>query len=108
MGNTKTSVVSSNLSAALESIRFEKRLNKKQFAELAQIKQSDYSSICTGKKLPSFIDLDNICTNIGVPLIVVIIKATCESKDCTPEKKRLVREITPLMNQVVELLYHTK
>ena len=108
MGKTKTSVVSSNLGAALESIRFEKGLNKKQFAELAQIQQSYYSNICTGKKIPNITTLYNICTNIGVSLIVVIIKATYESKDCAPEKRRLTREIIPLVNKAVELLYQTK
>lgn len=108
MENNKQSVVSSNLGAALESIRFEKGLNQIEFAELGGISQGHYSDIKKNKKIPNINTLEKFCNNIGVPLVVVILKAMFEDQNCSAEKRRLVREIKPLIDKVTEILYPDK
>lgn len=94
-----------NIAETLESIRLEKRLNKGKFAELCGISKSFYSEIINAKKNLNVTTLEQICSNINVPIEIFILKAINEDKIKDPERRRLVREIKPHMEKITDLLY---
>lgn len=97
-----------NISETLESIRMEKRLNKSEFSNLCGISNSFYSEIIGKKKSLNLDTLEKICERIKVPIDVFIFKAINEDAIEDENKRKLVREISPLMNKIADLLYSEK
>lgn len=94
-----------NIAEALESIRFEKRLNKTEFSKLCGVSNSFYSEIINNKKSLNLDTLEKICSNIEVPIEIFIFKAINENKIEDENKRKLIREIRPLMNEITDILY---
>jgi transcriptional regulator with XRE-family HTH domain len=94
-----------NVAETLESIRMEKRLNKTNFSKLCEISNSFYSEIINNKKSVNIETLEKICTNIKVPIEIFIFKAINEDNIKDETRRKLVREIKPLMNEITDLLY---
>ncbi|QTE21088.1 helix-turn-helix domain-containing protein [Polaribacter cellanae] len=94
-----------NIAETLESIRLEKRLNKGDFADKCGISKSFYSEIINKKRNLNVTTLEQICSNIDVPIEIFILKAINEDKIEDPERRRLVREIRPHMKKITDLLY---
>ncbi len=94
-----------NIAETFESIRLEKRLNKKEFAQLAKISAPFYSEIIKGKKNLNITTLEEICTRIEVPIEIFVLMAINENKIDDPERRRLVREIRPHMEELTKVLY---
>ncbi|MGB0950257.1 MAG: helix-turn-helix domain-containing protein, partial [Marinirhabdus sp.] len=94
-----------NISDTLESIRMEKRLNKGEFASLCGISNSYYSEIIKKKKSINLETLEKICEKIKVPIDVFIFKAINENAIEDENRRKLVREIQPLMSKITDLLY---
>ena len=97
-----------NISEALESIRLEKRLSKTEFAKKCDISSSFYSEILHKKKSLNIETLEKICINIEVPIDIFIFKALNENSIKDEDKRKLIREIRPLMNEIAKILYSEK
>ena len=94
-----------NISETLESIRREKHLSKGEFAHLCKISGSFYSEIIRKQKSINLDTLEKICTNIKVPIEVFIFKAINEDAIEDVNRRKLVREISPLMDKIANYLY---
>jgi transcriptional regulator with XRE-family HTH domain len=94
-----------NISETLESIRLEKRLNKKDFSSLCGISNSFYSEIINNKKSLNLDTLEKICSRIEVPIDVFIFKAINENAIEDDNRRKLIREIRPLMDKIADFLY---
>lgn len=94
-----------NIADTLESIRFEKRLNKTDFSNLCGISNSFYSEIIKNKKSINLETLEKICANVNVPIEIFIFKAINENNIEDENRRKLVREIKPLMNEITDALY---
>lgn len=99
-------IVKENLGKTLESIRQEKGLSKMEFSKLGKISQSYYSELIHNKKTPNLETMEKFCNNIKVPLYILIFKAMQEDNIEHNEKRKLVREIEPLMNKISAILYN--
>lgn len=94
-----------NIAKTLESIRQEKGLNKKEFSSKCGISNTFYSDIINRGKSLNLESLTKICYNLEVPIDIFIFKAINEDCIEDPAKKKLIREIKPLMNEITNLLY---
>lgn len=89
----------------IKSIRLEKELKQVELARLCNISKSYLSEIESNKKKPDLEILEDICNALKVPIHVFMFKAINENEINEPGKKRLVREIKPLINKIAEALY---
>ena len=94
-----------NIADTLESIRMERRMNKTDFSALCGISNSFYSEIINNKKSINLDTLEKICLNVDVPIEIFIFKAINENKIEDENRRKLVREIKPLMNEITDALY---
>lgn len=94
-----------NIAETLESIRMEKRLNKTEFSQLCGISNSFYSEVINNKKSVNIETLEKICTKIEVPIEIFIFKAINEDKIVDENRRKLIREIRPLMDEITDALY---
>lgn len=106
MENLNNSSLRLNIPETLESIRLEKRLSKAEFANRCNISASFYSEILHKKKSLNIETLEKICINIEVPIEVFIFKAINENEIKDEGKRKLIREIRPLMNEISNILYN--
>lgn len=94
-----------NLSETFESIRYEKRLSKSEFAELCGISASFYSEIIHKKKSLNFDTLLDICKRIDIPIYVLLIKALNEQSLEHADDQKLVRELKPIVDKMINEIY---
>lgn len=91
---------------AIASIRKEKELKQVELAKLIGITNSYLSEIENDNRNPDLVMLEKICNALDVPIAVFILKATNEADIRDPSRKRLVREIKPLLDRITTKLYN--
>jgi transcriptional regulator with XRE-family HTH domain len=94
-----------NLGNTLTAIRKERGLTQTKVAIQAKISNGYLSEIEKNKKTPDIETLDAICKVLKVPIPILLFKAVNEESIIDPDKKRLVREIKPLFEQITKALY---
>lgn len=97
-----------DIAQTLESIRAEMQLSKKEFADKCGVKQSFYSEIIHEKRTIKLNTLQKMCERIEIPLDIFIFKALRENSIQNPKHKRLIREISPLIDEIASELYFQK
>ncbi|GGI58476.1 helix-turn-helix domain-containing protein [Winogradskyella haliclonae] len=95
-----------NIAEALESIRLERGVNKKEFSRQCGISNTYYSDILNRGTSLNVETLNKICESLEIPLDVFFFKALNEDTIKDPTKKKLIKEIRPLMNEIADLLYN--
>lgn len=90
---------------AISSIRREKELSQTELARKANLSNSYLSEIEANKRTPDLNVLKKIADALGVPIELLMIKAVNEQNISDPDQKRLAREIAPLLENLVNILY---
>lgn len=94
-----------NLADTFESIRYEKRLSKSEFAELCGISASFYSEIIHNKKSVNLDTLQDICIRLDIPIYILLMKALNEQGLENPDDQKLVRELKPIVDKMINEIY---
>ena len=97
-----------DIAGALESTRHEMGLSKSSFAEKCGISQSFYSGVLRQKKSLNLNTVEKICKSINIPIEILIFKAVKEKSIENHTKRKLIREIRPIMDEITRLLYFDK
>jgi XRE family transcriptional regulator, regulator of sulfur utilization len=90
---------------AISSIRRERELSQTELAQRANLSNSYLSEIEANKRTPDLNVLKRIADALNVPIELLMIKAVNEQNISDPDQKRLAREIAPLLENLVNILY---
>jgi transcriptional regulator with XRE-family HTH domain len=87
------------------AIRAEREIKQFELAKQVGISPEYLSEIEKDKKQPRLDLLERICNALEIPIHVFMFKAINEEDINDPSKKRLIREIKPLISRIAENLY---
>jgi transcriptional regulator with XRE-family HTH domain len=89
-----------NLGKTIKDLRKDKGIKQLQLAESCSITQSYLSNIESNKKEPTLSVLNQICTNLSVPLPIVFF-LSMGKEDVAENKREIFDTLAPLMKETL-------
>lgn len=93
-----------DISKALLEMRKQTVFNQKEFADKLGVTQTYVSLLENGKKVPSWDLIECYSKLVKVPIGIILWKCI-EEKDVPSSKKRIFRELKPLVDNLINQIF---